>query len=51
MMQQLVNPEVFDRGHRETIHVSLGALAASNPAALNPAGSAHHEHHEMVAGD
>jgi predicted CoA-substrate-specific enzyme activase len=51
LMQQLVNPEVFARGHRETIHVSLGALAASNPAALDPAASAHHEHHEMVAGD
>ena len=42
LMQQLtVSPEVFNSGHKETIHVSLGALAASAPA----------RRHEMVAGD
>jgi len=29
--QPSVSPAVFDRGHKETIHVSLGALAASAP--------------------
>ena len=42
LMQQIVNPQVFDRGHKETIHVSVGALAASNPASRP---------HSMVAGD
>ena len=42
LTQQQHNPEVFDRGHKEAIHVSVGALAASNPAARP---------HSMVAGD
>ena len=36
-----VSPEAFDRGHQETIHVSLGALAAS----------ARPPQHTAVAGD
>ncbi len=48
LTQQTVSPEIFARGHRETIHVSLDALAASNPAAP---GLSRHERHEMVAGD
>ena len=41
MQQYTVSPEVFNSGHKETIHVSLGALAASNPV----------RRHELVAGD
>jgi predicted CoA-substrate-specific enzyme activase len=34
LLQQMVNPEVFtSQGHKPTIHVTLGALAASAPAA------------------
>jgi predicted CoA-substrate-specific enzyme activase len=43
LMQQQMAPEVFTtQGHQPTIHVSLGALAASNPASRAQT---------MVAGD
>jgi hypothetical protein len=42
LLGRMVSPEVFSRGHQETIHVSLGALAASAPKP---------QAHTMVAGD